>query len=87
MNGVFLEPERYTIDSGNIINMNINPTISGYNTPYMDKTYTGIYLIQYPSSDSWEEFNDEYGQKEIDPSEDNDETRFDEMYAVVKRKS
>ena len=86
INGVFLEPERYSIEPGNWIKFNSSVVVSGYDPPFINKTFTGIYLIQYPNSDNWDEFNGIYGQKEIDPSEDNDETRFDEMYAIVKRK-
>lgn len=87
INGVFLEPERYTIEPGNWIKFNDNMETAGYYPPYEDKTFTLVYMIAYQvSSDSADEFNTNYSQKEIDPSEDNDETRFDELYSRVERK-
>ena len=44
-------------------------------------------MMAYEDPDSNSDgFNDLYGQKEVDPSEDNDKTRFDELYSRVERK-
>jgi hypothetical protein len=88
LNGVYLEPDRYTIEPGNWIKFNPNISIAGYGPqPYENKMFTAVYLMEYVDPDAnAEAFNDEYGQKEVDPSEDNDETRFEEVYAYVKKK-
>lgn len=87
VNGVFIEPERYTIEPDNWIKFNSIPEIAGYDEPYEDKSFTGIYMMAYEDPDSNSDgFNDLYGQKEVDPSEDNDKTRFDELYSRVERK-
>ena len=88
LNGVYLEPDRYTIEPGNWIKLNPNISIAGYGPqPYETKMFTAVYLMEYVDPDAnAEAFNDEYGQKEVDPSEDNDETRFEEVYAYVKKK-
>jgi len=87
VNGVFIEPERYTIEPDNWIKFNSIPEIAGYDEPYEDKSFTGIYIMAYEDPDSNSDgFDDLYGQKEVDPSEDNDKTRFDELYSRVERK-
>jgi hypothetical protein len=58
---------------------------AGYYPPYEDKTFTLVYMIAYQVSTA-DKFNTNYGQKEIDPSEDNDNIRFDELYSRVEKK-
>ena len=86
INGVYLEPDRWSITQpGN--NIQIISSTSGYWPPIVNKTFTAVYILQQPDPDlNYTEFREAYSQKEIDPSEDNDKLRFDELYSYVEKK-
>ena len=86
INGVFLEPERWSVTADHKIKLHPIEEKS-YEVPLIDKTFTAIYIrSQVDPDNSKKKFDGGYGQKEIDPSEDNDKLRFDELYSYVKRK-